>query len=172
MLGIWWFMILLHSNHMLDRLCNIGCHMGSALSLFHQIPHLLYSHCAQIWPCKWCRTAPEYLDSTLEAPTKDLMELIFSDIMFQQAMQASVRCFTHAFNASGIGHAYQRPHGAYLQRHHVSASNAGKSQLLNACNALFIGRPTSWSHRHVIAGLLRRPRTEPCLEAAAGLAAV
>lgn len=33
------------------------------------------------------KAAPEYLDSTLEAPTKDLMELIFSDIMFQQAMQ-------------------------------------------------------------------------------------
>lgn len=27
------------------------------------------------------------MDSKLEAPTKELMELIFSDIMFQQAMQ-------------------------------------------------------------------------------------
>lgn len=27
------------------------------------------------------------MNSKLEAPTKDLMELIFSDIMFQEAMQ-------------------------------------------------------------------------------------
>lgn len=32
------------------------------------------------------------MDSKLEAPTKDLMELIFSDIMFQQAMQVHKRC--------------------------------------------------------------------------------
>lgn len=38
------------------------------------------------------RSAPSYIDSKLEAPTKDLMELIFSDIMFQQAMQVHIRC--------------------------------------------------------------------------------
>ena len=38
------------------------------------------------------------MDSTLEAPTKDLMELIFSDIMFQQAMQASLHWSPRACN--------------------------------------------------------------------------
>jgi len=33
-------------------------------------------------------------ESKLEAPTKELMELIFSDIMFQQAMQVSSHCST------------------------------------------------------------------------------
>lgn len=46
---------------------------------------------ASMQPCL-CRSAPSYMDSKLEAPTKDLMELIFSDIMFQQAMQVHKRC--------------------------------------------------------------------------------
>ena len=36
-----------------------------------------------------CRPVVEFEESKLEGPTKNFMELIFSDIMFQQAMQVT-----------------------------------------------------------------------------------
>ena len=37
-----------------------------------------------------CRAASAHADSQLEMPTQQLMELIFSDSMFQEAMQVSL----------------------------------------------------------------------------------
>ena len=49
-----------------------------------------YTFAGVTWLWLSCRIASEYAKSTLEAATQELIDLIFSDAMFQEAMQVTL----------------------------------------------------------------------------------